>query len=227
MLPLGSVFWTALSKRKPNALSAAATSTDADGSAACVVAAANRIAATNMSSPCLRRMVPPVSRLPSLVRTGTCKLIDQTHSGRTTPTGHQVVAGDGVEAAAVARRGWVAAAGYVMECAGVARADAEGVERGIDEPHSAPSVRLGLLIDQRQKTCPAWRGKARAAVAGHETAIDHGGVVEIRFRRHIGGVAQGGRAPIRRIDDAREFLPAGNRRAADIATAALRPAGFC
>src|ERR1700693_5373713 len=61
----------------------------------------------------------------SLVRTGTCKLIDQTHSAGAPPPGHQIVAGHGVEAAAVARRGWVAAAGYVMECAGVARADAE------------------------------------------------------------------------------------------------------
>src|SRR6266849_8446441 len=103
----------------------------------------------------------------SLVRTGTCQLIDQTHSGRATPTGHQIVAGDGVEAAAVARRGWVAAAGYVMECARVARADAEVVERGIDEPHSASSIRHGLLIDQGQKPCPAWSSKARAAVAGH------------------------------------------------------------
>src|SRR5258708_3030765 len=228
-LPLGIFFWTALSKRKPNALSAAATSTDADGSAGCVAAAPNTVAATNMaSSPCLRCMVPSVSRLPhSLVRTGTSQLIDQAHSGRATPTSPQIVARGGVEAAAVARRGWVAAAGYVVECAGVARADAEVVERGIDEPHSAPSVRHGLLIDQGQKTCPAWRGKARAAVAGHEPAIDHGGIVEIRFRRHIGRVAQGCRAQIRRIDYARELLPAGNRRAADIATAALRPAGFC
>src|SRR6266853_5186998 len=100
----------------------------------------------------------------SLVRTGTCQLIDQTHSGRATPTGHQIVAGDGVEAAAVARRGRVAAAGDVVECTGVARADAEVVERGIDEAHGAPSVRHGLLIDQGQKTCPAWRRKARAAV---------------------------------------------------------------
>src|ERR1700686_4581642 len=229
MLPLGLVFWTALSKRKPNALSAAATSTDADGGAACVAAAPNRVAATNLaSSPCLRCMVPlSAGGRHSLVPLGPCQLIDQTHSGRTTPTGHQIVAGDGVEAAAVARPGRVAAAGYVMERAGVARADTEVVERGIDEPHSAPSVRHGLLIDQGQKTCPAWRGKARAAEAGHEPAIDHGGIVEIRFRRHIGGVAQGCRAQIRRIDHARELLPAGNRRVADIPTAALRPAGFC
>src|SRR5271163_858372 len=107
----------------------------------------------------------------SLARTGTCQLIDQPHSGRATPTRHQVVATDRVEAAAVTRRGWVAATGDVVEYAGVTRADAEVVERGIDEPHSALSVRHGLLIDQGQKTCPAWRGKARAAVAGHETAI--------------------------------------------------------
>src|ERR1700730_2857156 len=55
----------------------------------------------------------------SLVRTDTRKLIDQTRSGRATPTGHQIVARDGVEAGAVARRGWIAAAGYVMERAGV------------------------------------------------------------------------------------------------------------
>ena len=114
-----------------------------------------------------------------------------------------------------------------MQCAGVVRADAEVVECGIDQAHSAFSVRHGLLIDQGQKTCPAWRGKARAAVAGDETAIDHGGIVEIRFRRNIRRIAQGRRALIRRIDDARELLPAGNRRAAHIATAALRPAGFC
>ena len=125
----------------------------------------------------------------SLLRTRTCQQIDQTRSGRATPTGHQIVAGDGAEPAAVARRGWVAAAGYVMECAGVARADAEVVECGIDEPHSASSIRHGLLIDQGQKTCPAWRCKARAPEAGHETAIDHGGIVEIRFRRDIGRVA--------------------------------------
>src|SRR5260370_41241408 len=89
----------------------------------------------------------------TLVRTGTCQLIDQPPTGRATPTGHQIVTGNGVEAAAVARRGWVAAAGYVMECAGVPRADADVVERGIDEPHSASSVRHGLLIDQGQKTC--------------------------------------------------------------------------
>src|SRR5580658_8268077 len=105
-----------------------------------------------------------------LVRTGSCQLIDQTHSGRTTPTGHQIVAGDGVKAAAVARGGRVAAAGDIVECAGVARADAEVVERGIDESHSAFSVRHGLLIDQGQKTCPAWCGKTGAAVAGHESS---------------------------------------------------------
>src|ERR1700737_2298795 len=66
-LPLGIVFWTALSKRKPNALSAAATSTDADGGAACVAAALDRVTATNMaSSPCLRCMVPSVSSWPAL-----------------------------------------------------------------------------------------------------------------------------------------------------------------
>src|SRR5258708_28188663 len=116
-LPLGIFFWTALSKRKPNALSAAATSTDADGSAGCVAAAPNTVAATNMaSSPCLRCMVPSVSRLPhSLVRTGTCQLIDQTHSGRATPTGHQIVAGDGAEPAAVAPPGGVPASRVVSE----------------------------------------------------------------------------------------------------------------
>ena len=41
----------------------------------------------------------------SLSRTGTGQLIDQTHSGRAAPTGHQVVAGNGVEATAAARRG--------------------------------------------------------------------------------------------------------------------------
>src|ERR1700688_230625 len=164
-LPLGLVFWTALSKRKPNALSAAATSTDADGGAACVAAGPNRGAATNLaSSPCLRCMVPlSAGGRHSLVPLGPCQLIDQTHSGRATPTGHQIVAGDGVEAAAVARPGRVAAAVYVMEGARVARARAEVVERGIDEAHRAPAVRHGLLIDQRQKTCPARRGKARAA----------------------------------------------------------------
>src|ERR1700691_6281513 len=136
----------------------------------------------------------------SLAATGTCQLIDQPRSGRAAPTGHQVVAGDGVEAAAITRRGRVAATDDVVEYARVTGADTEVVERGIDEPHGALSVRHGLLIDQGQKTSPAWRGKARATVTGHEVAIDHGGIVEIRFRGYIWRVAQGARAQIRRID---------------------------
>src|SRR3984885_15689224 len=66
-LPLGIVFCTALSKRKPNALSGAATLVDADDSAACVTAAPSSVALTNgASSPCLRRIVPSVSGLPAL-----------------------------------------------------------------------------------------------------------------------------------------------------------------
>src|ERR1700724_622467 len=83
---------------------------------------------------------PSVGGRHSPARTGTCQLIDQAHSGRATPTGHQVVAADCFEAAAGTCRGWVTAAGDVVECAGVARADADVVEGGIDEPHSAPSV---------------------------------------------------------------------------------------
>src|SRR3984885_3007500 len=66
-LPLGMVFWTALSKRKPNALSAAATLVDADDHAACVTAAPSSVDLRNRArSPCMRRIVPSVTGWPVL-----------------------------------------------------------------------------------------------------------------------------------------------------------------
>src|SRR3984893_18971564 len=100
-LRFGIVFWTALSKRKPKALSAAATSTGGDGGAACVGEAANTAAARNIAStPCVQCIAVNRYSMSAAYRTGTRQLIDQTHSGRATPTGHESIGGDGFEAAA-------------------------------------------------------------------------------------------------------------------------------
>src|ERR1700681_1168134 len=143
-------------------------------------------------------------------RSGTCQRIEQTTSSRVPPPGHEIVPGDGVEAGATSCRGWVAASRNVVECARVTLADADVIERGIGEPHSGSSVRHGLLIDQCQKTRPAWSGEARAAETGHIAAIDNRRIVEIRFGSHIGRIAQALAAPIRRIDPAFKLLPARN-----------------
>src|ERR1700675_1846910 len=98
----------------------------------------------------VRRPLSATASMSAAYRTGACQLIDQTHSSRATPTGHEIVTGDGVEADATSCRGWVAASRNVVECARVTLADADVIERGIGEPHGGSSVRHGLLIDQCQ-----------------------------------------------------------------------------
>src|ERR1700722_20315657 len=89
---------------------------------------------------CGAQCLPSAGCRRSLARTGSGQLSAQGDSGGPPPPGHQAVAADCVEAAAVPRRRWVAATGDVVECTGVTRADAEVVEEGIDEPHPALSV---------------------------------------------------------------------------------------
>src|SRR5208282_4467179 len=114
-----------------------------------------------------------------------CQYVDQAVPVGTAPTGHQIVAGY--------CRIPVAAAGDVVEIGVVARAHADIVDSGVDEPDIPIAVGSRLLIGQSQVAGPHGRGKAGSAVFIGRAAGLVGANVKgkIRVGRHVGGVPIG------------------------------------